>query len=199
MRRSATQSYLVLGAVTAASVWLVLALGARIEAPPHLAGPFHVNWEWEIIPPRGHRLPRQVQIDQSGVFVTVTAGDQIVSRGRLYPDGAADGHKTYRYRRDSERWPLDIREVAPERLTLVLGNRTGHATRDPHAERQARPAPATFPTTAPSGRAASVAARPQGGKTAAPGRAPAGEPTPDAGAVAAPEAEPILDDSPADP
>src|SRR5688572_28224631 len=107
--KKTTTTYITLLAVAGAMLWGILALGQRLEAPPHLAGAYAVDWEWGIIPPRGQRLPREIQIEQSGVFVTVTANDQILSRGQLQrTTDRAPGKPAYIYLRDSTGWPLDI-------------------------------------------------------------------------------------------
>ena len=152
-----TTTYITLLAVAAAMLWGILALGQRLEAPPHLAGAYAVEWEWGIIPPRGQRLPREIQIEQSGVFVTVTANDQILSRGQL--QRAADTARekpAYTYLRDSTGWPLDIYEVSSSRVIVALAHRRGYATRDKTAPRPARPAPGTSPSTVPTTRRTSA-------------------------------------------
>jgi hypothetical protein len=156
MKRS-TKTYITLTAVAGALLWGILALGERLEAPPHLAGVYDVYWEWGIIPPRGQRLPREIQIEQSGVFVTVTANDQILSRGQLRrADGPGEGTPGYAYVRDSVGWPLDIYEVSSKRLVVALAHRRGYATRDKTAPRPARPAPGTSPSTIPTTNRTSV-------------------------------------------
>ena len=155
MKRS-TATSLAFAASAAAALWAILAAGQRIQAPPHLAGVYDVYWEWGIIPPREHKLPPGIQIEQSGLFITVTANDQILSRGQLRRTGVnAEGRPTYAYERDSMGWPLDIHDVSAKRLTVALGNRKGHATRDKTAPRPARPAPGTSPSTRASTRPAS--------------------------------------------
>jgi hypothetical protein len=77
--------YIAFIATLVGGIWAIVTLGRTLRAPTDLAGTWDIDWDWRLIPPNAGRLPTQLHIDQSGLFITATTDRQTRLTGRMQP------------------------------------------------------------------------------------------------------------------
>jgi hypothetical protein len=76
--------YIAFFSTLIAGIWVIITVGHSLRAPTDLAGTWDIDWDWRLIPPSG-RLPTQLHVDQSGLFVSATTDRQTHLSGRMQP------------------------------------------------------------------------------------------------------------------